>query len=135
MTFEELYHTADVLVRVRGASIDEVFADAARALFAVMYGDCEDGGIVQTLTLEADDDEALLHDFLSELLFITDVENIVFCSFDVEVRDGGLSVVMRGEPFDHEKHSGGTIVKGISYSGLQIVKDDETYEVDVLFDV
>ncbi len=135
MTFEELSHTADVLVRVRGASIDELFAEAARALFSVMYGRCDDGGIVQTLALEADDDEALLHDFLSELLFITDAENIVLCSFAVEVRDGALSAVMRGEPFDHEKHSGGTIVKGISYSGLQIVKDDETYEVDVLFDV
>ncbi len=135
MTFEELSHTADVLVRVRGASIDELFTDAARALFSVMYGHCEDGGIVQTLALEADDQESLLHDFLSELLFITDAENIVFCSFEVEVRDGGLSAVMRGEPFEHEKHSGGTIVKGISYSGLQIVKEDDTYVLDVLFDV
>lgn len=135
MTFEELEHTADVLVRVRAASINELFADAARALFSVMYGPCRDAGIVQTLTVEAGDPESLLHDFLSELLFIADVENVVLCRFELDVRDASLSAVMHGEPFDPAKHAGGTIIKGISYSGLQIVKDDETYGVDVLFDV
>ncbi len=135
MTFEELEHTADVLVRVRGASLNEIFADAARALFSVMYGPCEDAGIVQTLTLEAGDPDSLLHDFLSELLFITDVENVVLCMFEIDVRDGSVSAVMHGEPFDPAKHAGGTIIKGISYSGLRIVKENETYGVDVLFDV
>ncbi|RXE56146.1 hypothetical protein ABH15_08270 [Methanoculleus taiwanensis] len=135
MTFEELEHTADVLVRVRAASINELFADAARALFSVMYGPCRDAGIVQRLTVEAGDPESLLHDFLSELLFIADVENVVLCRFELDVGEGSLSAVMHGEPFDPAKHAGGTIIKGISYSGLRIVKDDETYGVDVLFDV
>jgi SHS2 domain-containing protein len=135
MTYEELEHTADVLMRVRGATINEVFSDAARAMFHVMYGTCEDGGIVEHLSLEADDVDTLLYDFLSELLYITDAENIVFCSFDVDVSNTHLSAVLQGEIFDPAKHSGGTIIKGISYSGLQIVKEEETYVVEILFDV
>jgi len=106
MSFEELDHTADVLMRVRGATINEVFADAGRAMFHVMYGPCEDRGIARQITLEAEDLESLLIDYLSELLFITDAENLVFCTFDVDLQGTRLSAVVRGEPFDPARHAG-----------------------------
>ncbi|MGD9491470.1 MAG: archease, partial [Methanoregulaceae archaeon] len=37
--------------------------------------------------------------------------------------------------FDPAKHSGGTEVKGISYSGLSIHRDKENYILEVIFDV
>ena len=97
MSFEELDHTADALVRVRGATLSEVFADAGRAMFHVMYGPCEDRGVMRQVSLEAKDLESLLIDYLSELLFITDAENLVFCTFDVDIQGTQLSVVVRGE--------------------------------------
>ncbi|WP_214019439.1 archease [Methanoculleus sp.] len=135
MSFEELEHTADVLMRVRGATVNEIFADAGRAMFHVMYGPCKDRGIERQVSLEADDLESLLIDYLSELLFITEVENTVFCTFDVDVRGTRLSAALRGEPFDPARHSGGTIVKGISYFGLEIVKEEEDYVVEIIFDI
>ncbi|MDV2482881.1 archease [Methanoculleus sp. Wushi-C6] len=135
MSFEELDHTADVLMRVRGASINEVFADAGRAMFQVMYGPCEDRGVERKVSLEAEDLESLLIDYLSELLFITEVEYAVFCTFEVEVRDTRLSATLRGEPFDPARHSAGTLVKGISYFGLEIVKEEEGYVVEIIFDI
>ncbi|MDD2472820.1 MULTISPECIES: archease [unclassified Methanoculleus] len=135
MTFEELEHTADVLMRVRGATLGEVFADAGRAMFHVMYGPCEDRGIERRLSLEAEDLDSLLIDYLSELLFITDVEDLIFCTFNVDIQGTRLSATARGEPFDPARHSGGTIVKGVSYSGLEIVKEEEGYVVDIIFDI
>lgn len=135
MSFEELDHTADALVRVRGTTLGEVFSDAGRALFHVMYGPCEDRGVTRQVSLEAKDLESLLVDYLSELLFITDAENLVFCTFDVDVQGTQLSAIVRGEPFDPARHSGGTLIKGISYSGLEIVKEEEAYIVDILFDI
>ncbi|HOI13714.1 MAG TPA: archease [Methanoculleus sp.] len=135
MSFEELEHTADVLMRVRGATINEIFADAGRAMFHVMYGPCEDRGIERQVSLEAENLESLLIDYLSELLFITEVENTVFCTFDVDLRGTRLSAVLRGEPFDPARHSAGTIVKGISYFGLEIVKEEEGYVVEIIFDI
>jgi len=135
MSFEELEHTADVLMRVRGATINEIFADAGRAMFRVMYGPCEDRGVERRLSLEADNLESLLIDYLSELLFITEVENTVFCTFDIDIWGTGLSAVLRGEPFDPARHSEGTIVKGISYFGLEIVKEEEGYVVEIIFDI
>jgi SHS2 domain-containing protein len=135
MSFEELDHTADVLMRVRGATLSEVFADAGRAMFHVMYGPCEDRGIARQITLEAEDLESLLIDYLSELLFITDAENLVFCTFDVDLQGTRLSAVVRGEPFDPARHAGGTLIKGISYFGLEIVKEEDAYVVDIIFDI
>ncbi len=137
MSFEELEHTADALVRVQGTTLNEVFADAGRAMFHVMYGHgpCEDRGVMRQISLEAKDLESLLVDYLSELLFITDAENIVFCKFDVDIQDTHLSAVVSGEPFDPARHSDGTQIKGISYSGLKIVKEGDIYIVDILFDI
>lgn len=135
MSFEELDHTADVLVRVRGATIAELFAEAGRALFHVMYGPCEDRGIDRQVTLEAENLETLLIDFLSELLFITDVENNVFCTFDVDIQGTRLSAALKGEPFDPARHSAGSLIKGISYFGLDIVKEEESYVVEIIFDI
>ncbi|KUG19039.1 MAG: archease [Methanomicrobiaceae archaeon] len=134
MSFIELDHTADVLLRVWGGTLDEVFADAARAMFQIMYGTCDAGEIVRTVDLEAEDIDSLLHDFLSELLFLTDAENVVFCSFDVDVRGNRVSATLKGEAFDPAEHSG-TIVKGVSYSGPGIVKGDEGYVLEILFDI
>lgn len=135
MSFEELEHTADVLMRVRGADQAEIFADAGRAMFHVMYGPCEDRGVERQVSLEAENLESLLIDYLSELLFITDVENVVFCTFDVDIRGTRLEAVLRGEPFDPARHSGGTIIKGVSYFGLEIVKEEDGYVVDIIFDI
>ena len=135
MSFEELEHTADVLMRVRGATLNELFGEASRAMFHVMYGLCEDRGAGWRIDLEAENPESLLIDYLSELLFISEVENIVFCTFDVEIRDTRLSAVLRGEPFDPARHSAGTHIKGISYFGLEIVKEEESYVVDIIFDI
>lgn len=135
MPFRELEHTADVLIRVTAPTLEALFSEAARALQTVMFTGGEDHGILQSFTLRSDSYESLLHDFLSELLFISEVEAIVFSTVQVEFEDTALHAVARGEPFDPDRHLGGTEVKGISYSGLAIRRDEQNYVVDILFDV
>ncbi|MEI8330404.1 MAG: archease [Methanomicrobiales archaeon] len=43
--------------------------------------------------------------------------------------------MLSGESFDPLRHSSGTEVKGISYSGLIIRKNANGYMLDILFDV
>ncbi|MDI6866732.1 archease [Methanoculleus sp.] len=135
MSFEELEHTADLRLRVRGATLDEIFAEAGRAIFQVMYGCCKDRGVERRIEVEAESLDSLLFDYLSELLFITDVENVVFCTFDVNIQGTRLTAVLRGEPLDPARHSGGTLIKGVSYSGLEIRRDEEGYVVEIILDV
>jgi SHS2 domain-containing protein len=136
MPFIELEHTADILVRVSGSSIEDLFAESARAMFSFMHEQRKGRTIARTLTLEAADMDALLHDFLSELLFAAEVDNLVFSDVEVTISGSALRATAYGEPFDRSVHGGGTEIKGISYYGLHIREEqDHHYSVEVLFDV
>lgn len=135
MSFEELEHTADVKIRIRAESHEELFRTASSALFSTLYsGDCrierERG-----LQVSADTIEDLLWEFLSELLFVSEVESFVVCETEVVFIEGGLSATIRGETFDPERHGGGREIKGISYSDLFIRKIDTMICAEIIFDI
>jgi len=135
MSYEELDHTADIRLRVRSPSPDSLFAETALAMMKIVYGESRPGEVRRTIELSAGNTENLLLDFLSEVLFLSEVEYIVFSSATVHITGNSLKALVTGEPFDPERHRGGTEIKGISYSGLRIVKEDEGYVLDILFDV
>lgn len=135
MPFEELPHQADVRVRVRAEDCNALFAEAARAMFSIMYVACDEGEIERRISVTSDDIQSLLIDFLSELLFVSEVDRVVFSSFNVAIAGTTLTATARGEPFDPAKHRGGMEVKGVSYSGLKIARDREGFCSEILFDV
>lgn len=135
MSFEELPHTADVKIRAHAPTLDSLFSDAFQAMMQVMYGNDRKGGLKRELSLEAKDNESLLADFLSEVLFISEVDGLVFSGAEITVKNTTLHAIMDGEVFDPSRHSGGTEVKGISYSGLAITQNTNGYMLEILFDV
>ena len=135
MSFEELPHTADIRIRARAASPGALFSDVFDALMQVMYGKDRSGGTDRRIELSSPDYESLLADFLSEVLFVSEVDGLVFSTADISIEGLRLSAVLHGEPFDSQKHAGGTEVKGISYTGLAVRKEANGYMVDIVFDV
>jgi SHS2 domain-containing protein len=136
MSYEELEHTADVRVRVKAFTLAGLFAEAARVLMIVMYGDdIRPGTEERTLTLEAPDRVALMQEFLSEVLFLSEVDNLVFSSCEVSLRGPGLNARLIGETFNPDRHRCGMEVKGISYSGLRIFKEGGECILDIILDV
>ena len=135
MSFEELPHTADVKIRVRADTLGALFSDACMALMQVMYGNDRRLGITKEIVLDAPDIEALLSDFLSEVLFITEVDCFVIARAEITITGLHLKAVLDGERFDPHRHNKGTEVKGISYSGMSIQKDRMEYVLEILFDV
>lgn len=135
MSFKELSHTADVKIQVSAPTLEDLFSDAFQALMQVMYGKDRNGGTLREFTLHADNNESLLVDFLSEVLFISEVDGLVFSRADITIHREELHAVLDGETFDPARHAGGTEVKGISYSGLSISHDPNGYMLNLLFDV
>jgi SHS2 domain-containing protein len=136
MSYEELEHTADVRVRVKASTLEDLFAEAVRVLMIVMYGDDIQAGTEErTITLEATDPVALMQEFLSEALFRSEVDNLVFSSCEVSLRGPRLDARLIGESFNPDRHRGGMEVKGISYSGLRIFKEDGECILDIILDV
>jgi len=135
MSYEEIPHTADIKIRAHAPTLPALFSDLCDALMEVMYGKTRACTLTKEITVVNEDPESLLLDFLSEVLFISEVEGIVFCDAAIQIDLQNLHAVLRGEPFDPEKHAGGTEVKGISYSGLAISHDANGYMAEIVFDV
>ena len=139
MSFEELPHTADVRIRARAFTLDAIFTDLTKALMQVMYGKREmiipATPLTREIEVSGEDTESLLRNYLSEVLFLTEVDGIVFTDAAVQVKKNSLHAILSGEPFDPKQHSGGTEVKGISYSDLKVVQEANGYMAEIVFDV
>ena len=137
---EYLDHPADVKFRVLGKTIEEAFEYAALAMFGAMI----DTDTVQPITtldinLDADDCEGLLYDFLSELLYLFEVEEIVFGRFRVErIKQRGDRYHIRahatGEAIDLDKHRFDVGVKAVTFHDMMIERTDAGYVVQVVVD-
>lgn len=135
MSFEEISHTADVKIHVSAQTLEDLFSETFNALMQVMYGTDRRRATTRNIRVKSTDHESLLADFLSEALFTSEVEGLVFSDARIRIRGLALTAELRGESFDPLRHSTGTEVKGISYSGLEIVHDANGYKVDIIFDV
>jgi len=135
MSFEEISHTADIKIRARAPTLEALFSETFNALMQVLYGASRRGGTVREIRVESADNESLLLDFLSEVLFVSEVEGLVFSDARISINGSRLTAELSGEPFDPIRHSGGSEVKGISYSGLSITHDANGYMLDIIFDV
>ena len=135
MSFRELPHTADIKIEARAPTKETLFSEACNALMQIMYGEDRRSRDTIELDVDADDTEAQLADFLSEVLFRSEVDGLVFSDAEVHIDGSRLHAVMHGEPFDRNRHAGGTEVKGISYSGMSITRDTNGYMLEILFDV
>jgi SHS2 domain-containing protein len=135
MSFEEIPHTADVKIHASAPTLEALFSETFKALMQVMYGTERGGSTIREIRIESTDHESLLTDFLSEALFVSEVEGLVFSNARIWINGFSLIADLRGESFDPLRHSAGTEVKGISYSGLEIMHDANGYKLDIIFDV
>ncbi|MBA7561816.1 Protein archease [subsurface metagenome] len=134
--FELIEHTADVGIIAYGASMNQVFANAAKALFSLITKlDSIDEVIYKDTELVAPDLETLLVAWLNELIYLFDAENILFKRFDItEISDTQLKAKSYGEKVDSAKHKLKTGVKAATYHMLKVDKTDGC-KVQVLFDI
>jgi SHS2 domain-containing protein len=90
MRFEFIEHTADIGVKAFGGSLEELFENAARGMFSIMIelDKVKSTGVFK-VSIEARDKEQLLVDWLSELLYIHEVHNVVLNDFELEIKKTG----------------------------------------------
>lgn len=137
--YELIEHTADIGVKATGRDLEEAFAVAAEAMFEIITDKAPiEPSEEVTLQAESIDTEGLLVDFLSRLIVVHEVDNMVFNSFTVSFTgEHKLVAVGKGERFISEKHGHGHHVKGVSYHMMEIFdgRNREESYVQVLFDV
>lgn len=135
--WERLSHTADIKIRVYGATQRELFEHAVQAMFEVLgplprYAKKEHV-VERMLQVKAHDAESLLVDFLSDVLYLSEVhgESYDVCSIE-QFRPWEISACVKGFPI--EGFESGEI-KAVTYHELKIVEDNGVWQADIVFDI
>src|SRR4030042_313124 len=133
--FEFVDHTGDLGVRMFGESLPRLFEQAAEALPFILT-DPETIRIEETrkILLEAKTDEELLITWLNELVYLFDVEGLLFKAYDVlSVHDHHLEALARGEIYVEGRHPIKTAVKAATYHQLKIENHQGVWTTQVIF--
>lgn len=135
--FEMLEHAADARVRLRGDSLEDVFATAARALVWLMVGDSQlERSRSRSLELAADSPTQLLVDWLDELIFLFETEAWLVAEAELDIQPGWrLRAVTRGQPHDARRQPIETVVKATTHHRLRLERRDSGWEAEVVFDL
>jgi len=139
--FEWVEHPSDVGFRAYGRDLAEAFENAALALFEVMVDTSKvEPKREATVELEAEDEEALLYDWLERFLYLHDAEGLVMSKFEVEElssTDSGIRIKAKawGESFDQGRHDPRTEVKAITYHMMEIKRGKERCSVQAVVDI
>ena len=134
--FTILDHTADVGLRVRGATLAELFGNAARGMFTLL---CDPTTVHPrervAVAIEEDDLAYLLHDWLKELLYIVDTRRMLFARFEADITAGRLDGAAWGEPLEPARHEIKTEIKAVTCHGLEVRRRHGHWTAQVIFDL
>jgi SHS2 domain-containing protein len=155
--FEFFDHTADIGVHIYGATLPELFANAAAALYEALgrLAKAEER-TEKSVKLEAPTLEDLLHDWLSELLYEVEANHMLYDEISLltvrgsPVPDGAelgssgreaahtceLRATLRGGTIDFERSQTNEEIKAVTYHHLQVEQlPDATWRATVILDV
>lgn len=136
--YRYIEHPSDVGFEAYGATLEELFANAARAMYSFMTdADAIDTTETREVTVKAEDLYSLMFDWLDELLFLFESGSLVMKEFDITVDDSMFSIKGKcsGGKFDPEKHDSGIIIKAVTYNMMKIKKQNESWHAQVVLDV
>lgn len=138
--YEILEHTADKGVRAWGRTLEELFENASRGMYRLVMdpvGMRADVSIpIQVEVLEPIDRSDLLVKWLRELVYLTDVQKVVFIHFTVHrVTETTVEGEARGVTVQDNSMLDGAPVKAVTYHGLRVEQTPYGWEAEFYVDV
>jgi SHS2 domain-containing protein len=135
--FRLLDHTADLGILVYGGDLEELFTNAGKVFFGIIT-DLRRvrESTERTIRVESSNLEDLMVNWLGELLYLHDVDGLLFRSFSIdELGDGTMKARARGEVFQEERHVIKTEIKAVTYHQIQVKKERGRWVARIIFDL
>jgi len=134
--WEHFHHQADIGVRGIGETLEEAFAETARALTAVICSpDKVDARHAVEIHRQCDDMELLLVDWLNALIYEMAVRGMIFSRFEVRIEGDALTATAWGDKADPELHETAVEVKGATYTQLKVAQEQDRWIAQCVVDV
>ena len=134
--FEIIDHTADVAIAAYGADLKKAFSNAALGMFSIITDlDIVNEKVIRDVEVTSEDMKDLLVSWLNELLFVCEVDKILFKRFDIsELSDTRMLAKCYGEKINLKRHKIKAEIKAATYHMLKI-EEGNGVRVQVLFDI
>ena len=139
--FLEDIATADIAFRAWGEDLAALFQAAGDATLNVMIENLDAIALKEqrSFNLENDALDMLLFNFLQELIYYKDSEQLLLRSQQVQFeRNNGihmLSAVAKGEKLDPQRHQQRVDVKAVTLHRFQLEKTNEGWTATVILDI
>jgi len=130
--------TADAAFVAYGKNLNELFANAALAMFEVMVNTKQiKPKVMKKIEIETNDLQSLLFEWLNKLLIFYGSDNLAFSKFDVKIDEKKFKLEAKcfGESIDPKKHEVKTEVKACTYHKMEIKKINKEWRAQVIVDI
>ena len=134
--FEHFAHGADIGIRGRSETLDRAFAEAGRALTAVVTD--PDRVLATTavpIRCSAPDHELLLVEWLNALIYEMATRHLLFGRFEVRLADHELVATAWGEPVDVARHQPAVEPKGATMTARRVAHEAGAWLAQTVLDV
>lgn len=133
--YKTLKHTADLKMKIYGQDQKELFLNAALAMQTYIFGPEESWPKElekrELVKVQARDLPGLLVAWLSEILYLQDVNNMLYKDFDFRVvTEEKFEAYVYGA-----KAKANDDIKAVTYHQLEVVKTNKGYEATIIFDI
>jgi SHS2 domain-containing protein len=132
---------ADIAFRARGRDLQETFVSAADAVMNTMVEDLDaiQPRETRTLRLEHEALDMLLFNFLQELIYYKDAEQLLLRIERLDLTDNhqpySLHAIAVGEPIDLQRHRLRVDVKAVTLHHFSLEKTAQGWEATVILDI
>ncbi len=127
-------HIGELALRVEAPTLPMLFEEAGRALSEAMGGDTGGSPVdhEEKMAVAAPDREALLVEWLNELVYRAEVSRVLPREFRIErLSERDLDAVVRGIRLERLRNP----VKAATFHGLSIVESPEGFRATIVLDV
>ena len=130
---------SDFAFEVNADNLSELFRGAGIAMMEAMVSVKEfKAKRVWEFKIESDTPELLLYDFLGELVFVKDVESVLFKDYEIKIEENDkfkLSCKAFGDDIDYEKYEILTDVKAVTMHNFVLEKRNDEWYCHIIVDL
>jgi len=134
--FEILQAPPSITIKAYGNTLSAAFINAARALSSLIISpDKIRETVLREVEISAPDLEFLLVEWLNELIYFFDAEQLIFKRFEMDLLSTNrLKACCYGEKVNKSRHELLRGIKAVTYHRMNI-KYNNNYELQVILDI
>ncbi|QOJ78357.1 archease [Infirmifilum lucidum] len=139
--FEILPHTADVLVKAWGDTLEEALSYAILGFYEVMTDTSKVTSVERkTVRAEGFDLESMLYNLIESLVVLFDEEAFIASrveglTYTEDENNKRVEAVLAGEKFNMEKHESRVLIKAATYHLMKIWIQDGKWYLQYVVDI